>query len=526
MRSIRLSIKHRLGALVALSLGALLLNAGIGLLSLRDAVSGAERLANQHLPAVDTIGELRSGVGNLRRFEKDAIIHTGNPEQIEGHLKRWTAALETSRQALRALEGKVSPQGTSLVAGIAAGLENYAKGFDQVSRQLLEGRFGDATYANAAMEPMKDDIRQMDEQLQSLTQLIDAATEQERADAASLLTRQATLQLGSVVFIGLLIGVAAWRMVASVTQPLARAGEAIDRLAEGDLSRSLATDGHDEIAHMIRRLAQMQESLRRLVRTIQDNSASVATASEQIARGNQHLSGRTERQAASLQETAASMAQLTTLVHSGSEHARQAASLTQAVRVGATRGGEVVSKVVETMTGIQGSSRRIADITGVIDSIAFQTNILALNAAVEAARAGEQGRGFAVVAAEVRALAQKSASAAKEIKSLIADSVERVELGHGMVQQAGAVIGEVVGQVAQVDALVSQLSLAAQEQQQGIAQVGSAVGQLDQATQQNAALVEQSAAASDSLKQQADRLRSATAAFRLEATPAAASTTG
>jgi methyl-accepting chemotaxis protein len=517
MLSIRMSIKHRLGALVVLSLAALLLNAVVGLLSLRDAVSGTARLADQHLPAVAQIGQLRAGVGNLRRFEKDAIINTGNPEKIESYLPRWKQALATSREALRELEGKVGPEGQAMVAGIAAGLDRYAEGFGQVSQQLLEGRFGDATYANEAMEPMKGDIRAMDEQLQALTQLIDKASEEERAAAASLLARQTTLQLVALLAIGMVLGVAAWRVVSSVTRPLARAGRAIDRLAEGDLSASLHAESRDEIGHMVQRLGQMQDSLRGLVRTIQENSASVATASEQIAHGNQDLSARTERQAASLQQTAASMEQLTATVRNGSEHARQAASLTQSAREGAARGGDVVAKVVETMAGIQGSSRRIADITGVIDGIAFQTNILALNAAVEAARAGEQGRGFAVVASEVRALAQKSAAAAKEIKSLIGESVERVESGHGLVQQAGTVIGQVVDQVVQVDALVGQLSLAAQEQQQGIVQVGAAVGHLDQATQQNAALVEESAAAAESLRQQAERLRVAASAFRLEA---------
>jgi methyl-accepting chemotaxis protein len=436
---------------------------------------------------------------------------------IESYLPRWKQALDTSRQALKDLDAKVGADGKALVANISGGLEKYAKGFDAVAKQLLQGSFGDATYANAAMEPMKGDIRRMDEQLNALTQLIDKAAEDERAASASLLQRQTLLQLGAVLGIGLMLGTVAWRLVASITGPLAQAGQALDRLADGDLSQPLRAEGHDELARMIRRLAQTQDSLRTLVRAIQENSNSVATASEQIAHGNQDLSVRTERQAASLQETAASMEQLTATVRSGSEHARQAAELTQAARQGATEGGEVVSQVVQTMARIQDSSRRIADITGVIDSIAFQTNILALNAAVEAARAGEQGRGFAVVASEVRALAQKCAAAAKEIKSLIGESVERVEAGHGLVHKAGAAIHQVVEQVVRVDALVTELSSSASEQQQGISQIGQAVSQLDQTTQQNAALVEESAAAADSLRQQAERLTAATAVFRLNA---------
>ncbi len=520
MKRMHLSIRQRLGALVALSLCALLLSAAVGLLSLRDAVSGTSRLADKHLPAVATIGQLRTGVGNLRRYEKDAIIHTGDPKHIESYMTRWKKALDSSREALKSLDSHVGADGKVMVASIATGLDNYAKGFDQVSARLLRGDFGDATYANAAMEPMKADIRRMDEQLQALTQLIDAAANEERAASASLLERQTLLQLGAVFAIGLMLGFVAWRLVTSITSPLAKAGQALDQLADGDLSQPVRAEGRDELARMMQRLAQTQEALRTLVRTIQENAASVATASEQIAHGNQDLSARTERQAASLQQTAASMEELTATVRNGSEHARQAAELTQAARRGATQGGEVVSQVVQTMSGIQDSSRRIADITGVIDGIAFQTNILALNAAVEAARAGEQGRGFAVVASEVRALAQKSAAAAKEIKSLIGESVERVEAGHAMVQKAGVAIGQVVDQVVQVDGLVTELSTAAQEQQQGISQVGAAVNQLDQATQQNAALVEQSAAASDSLRQQAERLQVAASKFRLERAPA------
>jgi methyl-accepting chemotaxis protein len=493
----------------------LVLSATVGLLSLRDAVSGTSRLANKHLPAVAMIGQLRAGVGNLRRYEKDAIIHTGNPKQIESYMPRWSQALDSSRGALKSLDTHVGAEGKVLVSRIATGLDNYAKGFGQVSARLLNGEFGDATYANAAMEPMKAEVQRMDEQLQALAQLIDVAAGEERSASASLLESQTLLQLGTVLAIGLMLGFVAWRLVSSITNPLAKAGLALDRLAEGDLSETVRAEGRDELARMMNRLSQTQDALRTLVRTIQENSVSVATASEQIAHGNQDLSVRTERQAASLQETAASMEELTATVRNGSEHARKAAELTQAARKGASQGGDVVSQVVQTMAGIQDSSRRIADITSVIDSIAFQTNILALNAAVEAARAGEQGRGFAVVASEVRALAQKSAAAAKEIKSLIGESVERVEAGHAMVHKAGEAINQVVGQVVEVDGLVAELSSAAHEQQQGISQVCAAVGQLDQATQQNAALVEESAAASDSLRQQAERLKVAASKFRL-----------
>jgi methyl-accepting chemotaxis protein len=244
---------------------------------------------------------------------------------------------------------------------------------------------------------------------------------------------------------------------------------------------------------------------------------SVSTASLQIAQGNGDLSRRTELQASNLQQTAASMEQLTGTVANGADNARQASQLAQGASETATRGGREVAEVVQTMADIQSSSNRIADITGVIDGIAFQTNILALNAAVEAARAGEQGRGFAVVAAEVRTLAQRSAEAARQIKSLIGDSVARVEAGQARVHSAGQTIGAVVQQVQRVTDLISEISAAAAEQTQGIQQVGQAVSQLDQSTQQNAALVEESTAAAESLRHQAQSLSHAVAAFRLTA---------
>jgi methyl-accepting chemotaxis protein len=262
---------------------------------------------------------------------------------------------------------------------------------------------------------------------------------------------------------------------------------------------------------------EMQQSLRRVVSQVRASSDSIATGSSQIATGNADLSQRTEEQASNLQQTAASMEQLTATVQTNADTARQATQLAGSAAAAAGQGGAVVAQVVQTMDGITASSRKIADIIGVIDGIAFQTNILALNAAVEAARAGEQGRGFAVVATEVRTLAQRSAAAAKEIKTLIGDSVEKVEAGSQQVHQAGRVMEDLVAQVGRVNDLIGEMCSATTEQTQGIGQIGHAVSQLDQVTQQNAALVEESAAAAESLNQQAARLVAAVSVFRLEA---------
>jgi methyl-accepting chemotaxis protein len=315
-----------------------------------------------------------------------------------------------------------------------------------------------------------------------------------------------------VLLLGASFGVLLTR---SVTRPLQGAIGAARRVAAGDLSAALPAAGRDEVGELLRALDGMQGSLREVVGRVRNGVDSVTTASAQIAAGNQDLSGRTEQQASSLQQTASSMEELSGTVSQTAENARQAHQRVQAVREAAAAGRGVMGEVIRTMDGISDSSRRIADITAVIDGIAFQTNILALNAAVEAARAGEQGRGFAVVAGEVRTLAQRSAEAAREIKRLIADSVDKVAAGGALVQRAGESMQGIVEQVEHATDLVGEITSAAVEQSSGIGQVSQAVSQMDQVTQQNAALVEESAAAATSLQQQAERLAEAVRVFRL-----------
>jgi len=286
-------------------------------------------------------------------------------------------------------------------------------------------------------------------------------------------------------------------------------------VAAGDLGSVIVVDRRDEIGTMLGALKLMNESLVAIVGDVRNASESIACGSSQIAHGNSDLSQRTEEQASNLEETAASMEQLTATVRHNADTARRASELAVGAARVAAQGGEVVGQVVATMDGITDSSRRITDIIGVIDGIAFQTNILALNAAVEAARAGEQGRGFAVVASEVRSLAQCSATAAKEIKVLIGESVGKVENGTRLVADAGRTMGDIVGQVQRVSQLIAEISDASDEQSRGIGQIGDAVAQLVQVTQQNAALVEESAAAAESLRVQADTLSRTVATFRL-----------
>lgn len=313
--------------------------------------------------------------------------------------------------------------------------------------------------------------------------------------------------------ISVLLGLYATR---SITRPLGEAVIVARKVADGDLTSTIVVDSKDETGQLLQALQDMNFSLQKIVGHVRSGTDTIATASSQIASGNLDLSSRTEQQASSLEETASSMEELTSTVKQNGDNARQANQLAVSASGVAVKGGQVVSQVVETMGSINESSKKIVDIISVIDSIAFQTNILALNAAVEAARAGEQGRGFAVVAAEVRNLAQRSASAAKEIKTLIGDSVEKVEIGSKLVAQAGDTMEEIVASVKRVTDIMGEITSAGQEQETGIEQINQAISEMDTVTQQNAALVEEAAAAAASLQEQAAGLAQIVSVFKLD----------
>jgi methyl-accepting chemotaxis protein-1 (serine sensor receptor) len=338
---------------------------------------------------------------------------------------------------------------------------------------------------------------------------------QERNTATALYRHTWMVQMALLGLAAVIFSLIAWVLIRMIMRPLFRASRLAEAITGGHLGHQVDASGHDEFAQLLRSLGEMDRTLGRIVGEVRESSASVSESARQIAQGNDDLSQRTQAQAANLEETASSMEEMTASVKQNSDNVQAANKLARGAREHAERGSEVVSRAVAAMEDISHSSRQIADIVVLIDEIAFQTNLLALNAAVEAARAGDQGRGFAVVAAEVRNLAQRSATAAKEIKGLIASSVARVEVGGDLVNESGRVLGEIVENVKKVTNIVAEIASASQQQAAGIDEVNLTVMRMDEATQQNAALVEEAAAASRSMEEQAERLISQVAFFRV-----------
>jgi methyl-accepting chemotaxis protein len=443
---------------------------------------------------------------------KDTLLRGKDPADLD---KYWTA-FQTREKTVSTLAAELKtklPEGESrtlierfAIAHTSMG-EGYRKGFEAFKSAGFEPSAGDKAVAGVDREP---------------SALLEQATQKIAADSAQV-SAQAAIDAhhATEISIALMLAVLALAMIGgvmfsrTVSRPLGHALSCARAVATGNLSMDFDSSGKDEIAQLLAALKDMQSSLSQVVAKVRENAEGVATASAEIASGNLNLSSRTEEQAASLEETAASMEELTGTVRQNAENARQASTLADAASHTASRGGVMMGQVVETMHGIADSSSKVAEIIAVIDAIAFQTNILALNAAVEAARAGEEGCGFAVVAAEVRTLAQRSASAAKEIKALIAQSTDRVNAGSVLVGNAGQIIAEIVGSVQRVTDIVGAISSASQEQSTGIEQVNTAVTQMDEVTQQNAALVEEASAAAHALAEQANSLRDAVAVFTL-----------
>ncbi len=518
----RLSIRARLYFGTIFSLVLLVIIGAMGFIALDRTRGTLEVLFSQRVQTLTDMSDLRTALGDLRRAEKD--INFNNTVEVAALRESWGKTLAALRKSLAEVR-QVQAGDAAFVTAIDKSLDEikqYEAGivpiFDQIERAQIDGAGGGA-YADR----LKTHMEATDQLFSRLATSAREQMQEARQGVDSLAaTMSGLIGVALVLALAVLIPLT-YLSVRSITRSLAQARDLAERIAGGDLSRDTQALNHDEVGQLVTAMGRMQQSLRGLVRQVQDAAGNISTASSEIATGNHDLSQRTEQTAANLEEAASSMEMLTSTVQQSAQASRQASDFASSAAEVAARGGAVVSQVVSTMDQITTSSRKIADITGVIDSIAFQTNILALNAAVEAARAGEQGRGFAVVASEVRSLAQRSAGAAKEIKELIGSSVERVEDGSRLVSQAGQTMTEIVRRVS---GIIHEITASAAEQSENIGHISQSVTQLDQMTQQNAALVEQSTAASESLREQALQLTRAVSQFKLHDGAAASAQPG
>jgi len=506
-----LSIKSRLVLLVGSLMVLVVAAAGFTVFRLKASNESLGSLYNDRVASLELLKHVGDGYNDAvdvaHKVGAGTLAAPAGAAQVKADLAKiaqhwkeyYSSSLDEQELPLVRQAAPLMAKADVLLAQLAASLD---KGDADAVRSL----------AATALYPAVDPTAEVVDKLAGL-QLEAAGAEYGAAQKLYGVVLLTTVAVSAAVL--LLAALASLSLVRSITGGLRIAVKVAQTVAAGDLGSQVVVDRRDEIGALLTALKLMNESLVTIVGDVRHASDSIATGSSQIAHGNADLSQRTEEQASNLQQTAASMEQLTATVQHNAETARRASALAVEASSVATHGGEMVGQVVATMDGITDSSRKIADIIGVIDGIAFQTNILALNAAVEAARAGEQGRGFAVVASEVRSLAQRSATAAKEIKVLIGESVGKVESGTRLVGDAGRTMGDIVNQVQRVSTLIAEISDACDEQSRGIGQIGDAVVQLDQVTQQNAALVEESAAAAESLRSQADTLARTVATFRL-----------
>ena len=510
----RLKISARMVMLIGALSMLLLAIGGIGLLGIGQSNAALLSVYEQRTVPMGQVAEIQARLLRNRLALAVSLV-TPAPEEIA----RNTAEVESNIAAITAAWDAY------MATALTADEEKLAKTFAADRKKfVVEGlrptiaalRANDLKEAQRlVVEAVRPLYAPVDEGIRALMkyQLDEGRRTYDTAIERYVLIRN--VSVASIVA-GLLFAVSfGFFLVRGISRSLEHAVAVSDAIAQGDLTRSIHVEGRDEVARLMVALSAMKDKLAQVVSGVRESSEGVATASAQIAQGNSDLSQRTEEQASALEQTAASMEELSSTVRQNADNARQANQLALSASTVAVSGGEVVGRVVETMKGINDSSKKIVDIISVIDGIAFQTNILALNAAVEAARAGEQGRGFAVVASEVRSLAQRSGEAAKQIKALISNSVDRVEQGSALVDQAGATMQEVVTAIRRVTDIMGEISAASIEQSSGVTQVGQAVTQMDQATQQNAALVEESGGAAGSLKLQAQQLVSAVAVFKL-----------
>ncbi len=511
-----LKIAHKLNAGFLVVLMFIVALGGFSIAQLAQVNQSSTDIARNWLPSIDTLSKISLALARSRSFDMQQVLTEDKKEE--------QAARERGNNQMAVLEKELAhyatlvsePREKELFPEIQRNFTAYKAAHDRMEKLFIDGQ-KQAAYA-VLMTDSTPVYRKLQDQINELSAVNSkgaAASEQQ----ASTVYEQARMAIFALIATCVVLAMTlSWWIARLVARPLTQAVSIARQVAEGDLTARIPENtGRDETAQLIGALKQMNDNLLTIVQEVRIGTDTISTASAEIATGNMDLSSRTEQQAGALEETASAMEELTSTVRQNSDNARQANQLAVTASEVAQAGGQVVGKVVHTMDAINESSRKIADIIGVIDGIAFQTNILALNAAVEAARAGEQGRGFAVVASEVRSLAQRSASAAHEIKALIDDSVSKVDTGTKLVGEAGQTMDEVVASVKRVSDIVAEITAAGAEQSQGIEQINNAVVHMDENTQQNAALVEQAAAAAKALQEQAARLSQTVGVFRLDA---------
>ncbi len=514
----RLLLLYTLMSLVTAGVG------GFGAWAMRKVTQSFELYAYHVVEAGEHIASARTELANMRRYEKDIVIHVADAAKVKEYTAKWEASYQAMTKSLAEHELRTTDFDAASAAAAKAMAEGRrsAQAYHDTMAAVLPKLAGqDVPSAYAALRDAHPHYAKADQVFSETLTLVAEFTQRVKAKFVESERNVLFITVGLVVAAWLLLVVVGRKVSNSIVGPLRAAQQFAGEVRDGNLTGDLPATGRDEAAELARSLVDMQTSLQVIVGNVRMAADSIQTASSEVASGNADLSHRTEQTAASLQQTASAINELTATVEQTADSARTASQLAGSASTTAERGGAVVGEVVTTMERINSSSRRIGDIIGTIDGIAFQTNILALNAAVEAARAGEAGRGFAVVASEVRSLAQRSAEAAREIKSLIGASVESVEAGTRLVADAGSTMSELVASVQRVTDIIGEISSATGEQSSGIGSVNTAVAQLDQATQQNAALVEQSAAAAQSLRDQAHTLAQVVSTFRLPGATAA-----
>ena len=512
------TIRLRMWSAIAIVMAALLTLGGVGIGAQLQTRSVSETFINHEFASMTRLAELRNSLGLLRQHEKEMVAQFQNSVELATVKKEWQTTFETVMANTRALSAVVpTDEDRAAVTEVLGHLDGYKLKITPVIAKMEGMQFDSAAIATAMMKKEYAEYDAAQASLAKLETSLKKGAERSIGDMRGAFTLVVTLIGGTLVLAVLVIVPLTLLNMHSICKPIDDAEALAKSIAQGDLtSRAIDIQGNDEVARLLRSLSDMRGSLRNIVSQVRASTDNISGASVQIASGNLDLSSRTEQTTGNLERAASSMQHLTSTVKQSADSARQANQLASNAAEVAARGGEVVSQVVSTMDEINTSSKKIADIIGVIDGIAFQTNILALNAAVEAARAGEQGRGFAVVAAEVRSLAGRSAEAAKEIKSLIGASVERVETGSRLVEDAGATMQEIVTSVQRVSDIIGEISAASAEQSDGISEVSTSVMELDQMTQQNATLVAQGATAAESLKSQAQTLAELVGTFKLD----------